>query len=450
MQNYKVMTVSEITSYMVRVIQRDINLNNVVVRGEISNFKYSGPHAYFSLVGDDSLLNCVMFNAAYKLHGRKIADGTMAKALGSVRIYAKRGAYQLYAEAIKEGTDYGELYKKLEELKAALKEEGVFDADKKPIPPVPKRIAVVSSKTSAAFRDVVNTVKKRYPIAELLLFHTGVQGKEAIDETVAALDLADRSDADVVLLVRGGGSMEDLWNFNEEKIVRKVHAMKKPVISGVGHETDTTLVDYVSDMRAPTPTGAAERATPDLSVLSGNVGLSFRRMANLLKAKTSFASDRLSASKRRLGSLSPSRLLLMRREMTEDRAGRMRKSVLKTLDRKNGFLSKSASALTHSNVVRTIDLAPGVLDSRMETMVRIIRAYIDRKKSVLDVMNSEMKSYDPRMPLEKGYAMVFKDGRIVRSSAGLDKEDGIDVVFADGRVVSKVEEVYDGKGQKRK
>ncbi len=441
----KVMSVAEITAYLTAVIQKDMNLNNVVVRGEISNFKYSGPHAYFSLGGDDSLLNCVMFNALYKLRGRKIADGTMAKASGSVRVYAKRGAYQLYAEALVEGEDYGELYIKLEKLKKRLKDEGIFDGEKKPIPRFPKRIAVVSSRTSAAFRDVVNTVRKRYPIAELLLFHTGVQGKEAIKETVAALGSADRSNADVVLLVRGGGSIEDLWNFNDERIVRKVYEMEKPVVSGVGHETDTTLVDYVADLRAPTPTGAAERSTPDLSDLSRTIDADLQRIDGLSRSKFLNLRDILSVSGRRLNSLSPSRLLVLRREKVLEGASRIEKKIREILDGRNQKLSEGANALLHSNVIRTTEIVPDRLDSRFDRMSRIMTSQLERKKAALDVMKSEMKSYDPKMPLKKGYSMVFKDGKIVRSVANLKKGDAIDVTLLDGRVISKIEEVYDGK-----
>ncbi len=443
------MSVIELTNHVIEALKEDKSLNDVVVRGEISNFKYSGPHAYFSLVESDSLVNCVMFNAAYKLNRRKIVDGTLVRAHGSVRVYAKRGLYQLYTESIKEGTDYGELYKKLEDLKKRLKVEGIFDKPKKAIPTFPKRIAVVSSRTSAAFRDVLNTVKKRYPLAEVLLFHTGVQGKEAISETVRALSAADSSDADVVLLVRGGGSMEDLWNFNEEMIVRKMYDMKKPVVTGVGHETDTTLVDYVADLRAPTPTGAAERATPDLTDISKRVRFVFQRILNGMVSEISNLSDRTSHAQNRLATLSPKRVLALKLQNANSMLNEIKGRISTSIEQGKYAVGRAGGALEHAKPVRMIEIFPERVENDFDTLKRLILVKLDRKVSDAKRMEIELKAHDPKMPLKKGYSLVYNKNSLVHSVTQIEKGDFLKVVLSDGEVSSRVEEVQSGREKDR-
>lgn len=442
-------SVVELTNHVIEALREDESLNDVVVRGEISNFKYSGPHAYFSLVESDNLVNCVMFNAAYKLNRRNIVDGTLVKARGSVRVYAKRGLYQLYTESIKEGTDYGELYKKIEELKKKLKAEGIFDKPKKAIPTFPKRIAVVSSRTSAAFRDVLNTVKKRYPLAEILLFHTGVQGKEAVSETVKALSAADKSNADVVLLVRGGGSVEDLWNFNEETIVRKVYDMKKPVVTGVGHETDTTLVDYVADLRAPTPTGAAERATPDLVELSKRVKFVFQRILNGMVSEISNSNDRVSHVHSRLAALSPKRLLALKLQNANSMLNEIKGRISTSMEQRKYDIERVRGALEHAKPARMIEIFPERVRNDFDILKRLIFMKLDKKVSDVKRMEIDVKAHDPKAPLKKGYSLVYDKNSLVYSVSQIEKGDFLEVVLSDGKVSSKVEEVRSGREKDR-
>ncbi len=443
------MGVIELNEHVIEALKKDKKLNDVVVRGEISNFKYSGPHAYFSLVESDSLVNCVMFNAAYKLKRRNITDGTLVKAHGSIRVYAKRGIYQLYAESIKEGTDYGALYKKLEDLKKKLESEGIFDKPKKPIPTFPKRIAVVSSRTSAAFRDVLNTVKKRYPLAEVMLFHTGVQGREAIEETVKALSAADKSNADVVLLVRGGGSVEDLWNFNEEIVVRKVYNMKKPVVTGVGHETDTTLVDHVADLRAPTPTGAAERATPDLLELSKGARLKFQRIWSETVSKISNVDERASHVYNRLKTLSPKRLLALKLQRLNSMMNEAKRNFFILSDQKGHLVDRAAVALKHAKPVRMMEVLPERTNNDFDVLKRIISTKIDRKASDVNGLEIGLKAHDPKIPLKKGYSLIYSRGLLVRSVSQIKSGDFLKIMLSDGEVSSKVEEVRSGREKDR-
>ncbi len=434
------MGVSEITRRLISVIETDEIFQNVVVRGEVSNFKFSGPHAYFSLKEEEYLLNCVMFNAIYR-HPSGIKDGTLVKASGAVKIYPKRGTYQLYTESILEGKDYGELYKRFEELKIKLKSEGIFDKPKKEIPRFPKKIGVVSSRTSAAFHDVVKTIKKRYPLATLLLFHTSVQGKEASTEIVNALDAADRSGADVILLVRGGGSIEDLWNFNEEMVVKKVYAMKTPIITGVGHEVDTTLVDYVADRRAPTPTGAAEYATPDLFEMKRNIDISFSRIKNDTDQKIDELFDSIERSKKRLDFLSPKRQISIKEEKVYESFSQLNRILDNAIKAKRALLLRNLEALKHSKIVRTIELVPERLNSKIEMIKQKISNETSQRVLSLEKIELSLNAHDPMEPIRRGYVMVFKDEKLVKSVHELKKSDEIKLKLLDGKILSEVMEI---------
>ncbi len=434
------MGVAEITKRLISVIEKDQIFQSITVRGEVSNFKFSGPHAYFSLKEEEYLLNCVMFNAVYR-YPSGVKDGTLVKASGAIKVYPKRGTYQLYTESIVEGKDYGELYKKLEQLKIKLKNEGIFDKVKKEIPRFPKKIAVVSSRTSAAFHDVVKTIKKRYPLTTILLFHTSVQGKEAAAEIVNALDAADRSGADVVLLVRGGGSIEDLWNFNEEIVVKKVYEMKTPTISGVGHEVDTTLVDYVADRRAPTPTGAAEYATPDLLEIKKNIELSFSRIVDDMDQKIDESLTSIERSKRRLDFLSPKRQISIKEEKVYEAFSKLKGMLDNTTREKYNLLLRNFEALKHSKIVRTIELVPERLDSKMKMAKQRMSNEISQKVLSLEKMEMSLNAHDPFEPLRRGYAMVFKDEKLVKSVRTLKKSDEIKLKLLDGKILSEVMEI---------
>lgn len=434
------MGVAEITKRLILVIEKDEVFQNITVRGEVSNFKFSGPHAYFSLKEGEYLLNCVMFNAIYK-YPAGIKDGIIVKAGGTIKIYSKRGSYQLYTEFINEGSDYGELYKKLEELKNKLKREGIFDKPKKAIPLFPKKIAVVSSKTSAAFHDVVKTIKKRYPIATILLFHTSVQGRDASSEIVNALNLADKAKADVILLVRGGGSIEDLWNFNEEIVVEKVYEMETPVITGVGHEVDTTLVDYVADRRAPTPTGAAEYATPDIVEIERNVKITFSRIKGSMNEKIEETANLKSGAKKRLDFLSPKRKLITERERINEAFSKVKKINETCVKERVNLISRNLDALTHSRVVRIVETFPEKIHLKGELMRREIMGVMQKKTAFLDKIELSLNAHDPLEPVSRGYAIVLRNGVYVRSIYDVKVSDEIELKLSDGKISSEVMEI---------
>ena len=256
-------SVSELTAYLKHLLEEDSILRNVQVSGEVSNLTYhrSG-HVYFSLKDRDAQINCVMFKSYAQLAPR-IAAGDKILANGGISVYAPRGNYQLMVRSVRK-QGMGDLYQRFLLLKQSLQEEGLFDpADKRPIPQFPEEIALITSPTGAAVKDMLRTIARRYDRVKVVLYPTVVQGERGAASIVNSLKLAQKSSADVILLARGGGSLEDLWNFNEEAVARAIREGDVPVICGVGHETDITIADFAADLRASTPTAAAEHAVPE-------------------------------------------------------------------------------------------------------------------------------------------------------------------------------------------
>ncbi|MDN5338219.1 MAG: exodeoxyribonuclease large subunit [Thermotogaceae bacterium] len=303
--------VSQITSKIKELLETDPELIDVVVEGEVSNWKIRGDHAYFVLKDEEAVLNCVMFGAVHR--ARNIEDGFHVLAYGRIGVYEKRGQYQLYCEQIQVVSKVGLLYQRYEELKNKLRKEGIFDKPKKVIPVFPKRIGVITSRDSAAYRDIYKVISKRYPLVEIYLFHTSVQGKEALVEIPKALKIADKYSLDLLILARGGGSIEDLWAFNEEVVVKSAFNLKTPLITGVGHEIDTTLVDFVADLRAPTPTGAASAAVPDIEELRHRLDLLLKNILSKLIAKLRMLDDLIKKDYRILVRNSPEQILLKKK-----------------------------------------------------------------------------------------------------------------------------------------
>ena len=261
--NNNYITVTQLTRYIKYKIDNDNNLNKIYLKGEISNFKaHSRGHFYFTIKDENSRINAIMFSSFTKNINFMPIDGMKVLVCGKVSVFESTGNYQIYVEELLED-GVGNLYFLYEQLKKKLENEGLFDkAHKKAIPKIPNKIGIITAPTGAAIKDILSTLKRRWPVAETILFPSLVQGKEAADDIVKNIELSKKYDLDVLIIGRGGGSIEDLWCFNEEKVARAIYALDTPVISAVGHEIDFTISDFVADLRAPTPTGAAEMCTP--------------------------------------------------------------------------------------------------------------------------------------------------------------------------------------------
>ncbi len=264
-KNVKIISVSALNNYLKSVLESDFYLKNLLIKGEISNYKHhSSGHLYFTLKDETSRVNCVMFRGNANNLKFSLEDGMKIILTGSIGVYAPNGAYQIYVQEI-EKDGLGNLYLELEKLKKKLEEEGLFDeSHKQPLPKYPLHIGVISAKEGAAIQDILTTIERRWPIAKVSLFSSLVQGENASTSVIEALNKASTSDIDVMILSRGGGSIEDLWPFNNEELARVIYNYKIPIISAIGHEIDFTIAEFVSDKRAPTPTAAAELATPNI------------------------------------------------------------------------------------------------------------------------------------------------------------------------------------------
>lgn len=284
LEQEEVQSVSQLNNYIKTLLEEDKQLKKIEVKGEISTFSPNrSGHVYFSIKDNNSILNCVMFKSKVEniTFNPKTGDSVILK--GSISLYEPRGSYQLIVNSMKKEGE-GDLFAKFLELKNKLDQEGLFDPNKKKqIPKFPKKIGVITSQTGAVIQDIINTVTRRFPKLELQLYPAKVQGDDSLNSLIEALDFFNKSDVDTVIIARGGGSIEDLWIFNNEILARKISNLNKPIISAIGHETDFTICDFVADLRAPTPTAAAEIATPKLEDLNENIKNYKVKTHNILK-----------------------------------------------------------------------------------------------------------------------------------------------------------------------
>ena len=292
--NDKYITISQLTRYIKYKIDNDVNLNEVFIKGEISNFKaHSRGHYYFTIKDEASRINAVMFQTATKKLAFTPEDGMKVLVTGKISVFEANGGYQIYvSDMLEDGV--GNLYIAYEQLKKKLEAEGLFDERfKKTIPKIPKRVGVVTAPTGAAIKDIISTIKRRWPLTEIYLFPSLVQGEMAKDDIVKQIEKADKYNLDTLIVGRGGGSIEDLWPFNEEIVARAIFACNTPVISAVGHEIDFTIADFVADLRAPTPTGAAEMAVPQLNDMVNYLNQVKIRLNNTISNKLKISKNRL-------------------------------------------------------------------------------------------------------------------------------------------------------------
>lgn len=395
----KAISVSELTRYLKTVLDGDYHLQNILVTGEISNFTAArSGHLYLTLKDRDAALRVVMFRShASRLRFRP-EDGMNVVVFGSISLYEASGQYQLYAESMMPD-GVGERNLALEQLKEKLSNEGLFDsAHKKPIPRFPQRIGVVTSPTGAAFQDIQNVLARRWPVAELVLAPAMVQGEPAPAQIVAGIELLDRSSVDVILVCRGGGSIEDLWCFNDESIARAVYACETPVISGVGHETDVTLIDFVADDRAPTPSAAVEHATPDRVDEEDRI----LRLRNRMRVR-------------------------IRQELNEQRA---RVQYLKT-----------------SNVLRSFPSLLGEQRLRIDQLEEHLHGSLTRslqdERSRLSVAAGKLVAYNPLQVLARGYSIArAPDGTVIRSTGQVVPGDPVTLRVEDGTLDLRTEAVH--------
>ena len=393
------LTVTQLNEFLKRLLESAPQLGSVSVRGEISNFKnhYSG-HWYFTLKDEGSQLKAVMFRSSAAKMKFIPEDGMKVTARGRISAFVQNGTYQLYCDSM-EPDGVGALYTAYEQLKRKLEAEGLFDPRrKKPLPKIPMRIGIITSPTGAAVRDMINVTGRRFPAASVTLYPTLVQGPEAPAQLCAGLAYFNRTDsADVIIIGRGGGSLEDLWAFNDESVARAVAGSRIPVISAVGHETDFTICDFAADVRAPTPSAAAELAVPDTEELK-------RKITNLIAREAGVVGARLKIARQKLDALAGSRA--------------MKSPMIPVDDRRMA------------------------LDALAERMRRAEENRVAGKRAVLAGAAGKLSALDPLSVLSRGYSAVYKeDGGLVRSTRDVEPGDRVTFRTVGGAAICTVDEV---------
>lgn len=411
----KYLTVSAITRYLKAKFDLDENLKNVFLKGEISNFKaHTTGHLYFSIKDESSKINAIMFkNNASKINFTP-TDGTKVLITGRISIYEGAGNYQIYVDnMIEDGV--GNLYIAFEKLKSELEKEGLFSPEHKlPIPKFPKKVGVITASTGAAVRDIITTIKRRFPICEIILFPTLVQGENAKTDIVKNIKKAEDYDLDVLIIGRGGGSIEDLWAFNEEIVARAIYDCKIPTISAVGHEIDFTISDFVSDLRAPTPTAAAELAVPNLIDLQNHIKQLNIRLNEGINKKIKYQKLYLDSVKNSFVIKNPY-IMYENKKQTIDL---IQNRIKELIQRKYEINKEKVNNLKNSYVFTKPEMLYQTNQQNIKTIIE--------KLELLNPLNT----------LNRGYSITYSDGKVVKDIK--DIKDEVKIKLHNGSFKAKV------------
>ena len=393
----RALDISEVNSYIKRILTNDPILYNLRVKGEISNFKvHSSGNVYLSLKDEKSKLNCIIFKSNYD-KSLNLDNGVKIIASGYISVYERDGAYQLYINEV-EIEGIGNLYIEFNKLKEKLKKEGLFDTKyKKEIPKMPRSIGVITSPTGAVIRDIINVTKRRFPKVDIKLYPVNVQGDKSASDICEGIEFFNRMEnVDTIIVGRGGGSLEELWSFNEEIVAREIFKSKIPIISAVGHETDFTICDFVSDMRAPTPSAAAEIATPDLSEIYYKLNTIKNRMNRSLNNQVILDNEKLN----------------------------------NTLDKINNYMK---NYIVRDKVIQ-LDQIYDKINLRLEQKLETSKEKLSKKAALLHNLS-------PLATISRGYSIVEKNGQVINSIEEVNITDDINITLKDGSLECNVNKI---------
>ena len=462
-KNY--ITITQLSKYLKYKFDGDPNLTNVYLKGEISNFKaHTRGHYYFTLKDEGSRINAVMFaSSASKLKFTPI-DGMKVLVTGKVTIYEATGGYQIYVnDMLEDGV--GNLYIAFEQLKKKLESEGLFDKEhKKKIPRMPKRVGIVTASTGAAIRDILTTIKRRYPITETILFPALVQGKDAAIDIARKIEIANTYDIDTLIVGRGGGSIEDLWPFNEEIVARAIYNSKVPVISAVGHEVDFTIADFVADLRAPTPTAAAELAVVDINTvidyLEKAKNRSYQSIRKLIENKMLI----LNNLKDSYILKKPTNIYEVKEQLLDILIDRTNISMKNIIEKYNVRLFKTTNSYVlnnpnilylgklenlkniHHRLNKEIEI---ILNDYKSKMFKLENSFVLNNPDILykykeqNLINiiSKLEVLNPLNTLKRGYAIIKKDDKVINDITSISKDDNLTIQIKNGNIEAKVMKV---------
>lgn len=448
MQEQRYLTVNALTKYIKRKFDADPHLRDLHVRGEISNFKeHSSGHMYFTLKDEKARILAVMFSSQSRLMKFSPENGMKVIVKGDISVYEPSGQYQIYIKEMRpEGI--GELFLAYEQLKKRLESEGLFAIEsKKAIPLYPRTVGVITSPTGAAIRDVISTIKRRYPIANILVFPALVQGENAAPTIVKAIEKANNMDGiDVLIVGRGGGSIEELWAFNEEITARAIFSSKIPIISAVGHETDFTIADFVADLRAPTPTGAAELAVPHIEELMDRILQRQTRLLRAMKGKFQFESERLNRATKSYAFRYPHRLYEQKLEQVDKLTEMLVRGTSRLSLLKKSEYDVLQKRLQRNHPREKLIEATARLDRSQKEINRSMVQVLTKKQNDFERILATLQALSPLKIMERGYSLAYsEENQLVKSVKQVTVNEQVQIQLTDGSLYCKVENIKESE-----
>ena len=444
MEKNNYITVTQLNKYLKYKIDNDPNLGIVFLKGEISNFKnHSRGHFYFTLKDETSRINAIMFKTYASLVKFQLYDGMKVLVTGRVSVYEASGSYQIYVEEIMED-GVGSLYLAFEQLKEKLQKEGLFlESHKKKNPKIPRRIGIVTAPTGAAIKDILSTIKRRWPLCETILFPALVQGDLASQDIVKKIKMADTYDLDVLIVGRGGGSLEDLWPFNEEIVARAIYEAKVPIISAVGHEIDFTIADFVADKRAPTPTGAAEMAVPNLPDVKNYLEQVTIRLQKAMTTKLNMASQRLKNLTDRRIFKNPVMIYEAKEQLFDSLFEKLNSNIKAYLNNKINTLNLiKASYIFKNPSVLYIDKIY-LYNDTIKKINNNMEKYLINKTNNYQTLLNKLEILNPITTLKRGYTITYNQDMTITSIKDVKVGDKIKSKLKDGFIESEVLNIHE-------
>jgi exodeoxyribonuclease VII large subunit len=449
MEEKQYVTITALTKYIKRKFDADPHLQDMYVKGEISNFKqHSSGHMYFTLKDEKARILAVMFSSFNKSIKFRPENGMKVLVKGDITVYEQSGQYQMYIKEM-QPDGIGDLYLAFEQLKEKLLKQGLFSKEyKKPLPKYPHTVGVITSPTGAAIRDILTTLKRRYPIANIMVIPALVQGEQGAASIVKAIEQANQSqEIDVLIVGRGGGSIEELWSFNEEIVARAIFASRIPIISAVGHETDTTIADYVADLRAPTPTGAAELAVPHIDELIERVLTRQTRIIRKIKEKINVQAQRYDRLSKSYAFKYPQRLYEQKVEQVDKSTELLQRAAQALfLNRNEGYI-RTKRRLERNNLNMLLQTSVLQQSKTEKALNRAFANLLLAKKKEHQRVNVALDALSPLKIMDRGYSLVYnEDDHLVKSTEQIRLNDNIKIKLVDGSITCEVLEI-EGKDQ---
>jgi exodeoxyribonuclease VII large subunit len=447
MRGHEIWSVTDVNRYIKQKLERDEQVSDIWIRGEISNFtRHSSGHMYFTVKDGESRIKAIMFQSYNRFLKFIPKDGTKALVRGSISVYERDGAYQLYAREM-QPDGLGSLYLAFEQLKEKLAHEGLFAVERKrPLPSFPRKVGIITSPTGAAVRDICTTIRRRFPQTEIVIAPALVQGTEAPASIMAAIARMNRrNDVDVLIVGRGGGSIEELWAFNDEGVARAIVSSGIPVISAVGHETDVTIADFVADVRAATPTAAAELAVPHHLEWRERIQKQEQRLHRLLRIKLVEQRKRLDQLQFSYALRRPQRRLDDARQRLLDVQLRLAGSIKQQVKQEQNRVDHLEQLLTRSPITRQVQKERTHVEHLQSQLLQLIRRKVAESRLAWGASVSQLDALSPLKVMQRGFSLLYKEEKLVKSVQQIASGDKLMIRLTDGTILAEALTIEEGK-----